>query len=327
MLVSIVIPTKNRVGMLPETLASVRAQTYPHWEAIVVDDGSIDGTDRLVESMAAQDGRVRYLRRERRPRGASVCRNIGVSAAQGTYVLFLDSDDLLAPLCLARRVEIMEQNPDLDFATFLTGVFYKTPGDNPYLWNDFTGEDDLDRFLRRDPPWQTSGPLWRRSSLAKVGPWDELALGSQDWEFHIRALAAGLKYRKVREEDNFWRKTRSDSITQAWRSDRYLCNRVRLYRRVVAELHAHGQMNVRRRRLLAAEFFEHAFMLDTNRALALKIWRAAKRAEVVGGAMYRLLLAEEMFWRAVRYAGRRPVRLLFPGLGVRKKFASVRRGR
>src|ERR1039458_7930312 len=123
-LVSIIIPTKNRCELLRETIASAVGQTYPHWEAIIVDDGSDDGTEEMVREVASTDTRVRFVRRARNPRGASTCRNIGVSAASGEYVVFLDSDDLLAPRCLERRVEVMQQHPQVDFAVFLTQLFH-----------------------------------------------------------------------------------------------------------------------------------------------------------------------------------------------------------
>jgi glycosyltransferase involved in cell wall biosynthesis len=79
MSVSIIIPTKNRCELLRETLASVVAQTYSEWEAIVIDDGSTDDTEQMVMTMAATERRVRFLRRERRPTGAATCRNLSFS--------------------------------------------------------------------------------------------------------------------------------------------------------------------------------------------------------------------------------------------------------
>ena len=123
----------------------------------------------------------------------------------GSTLCFLDGDDALAPTCLQRRVEAMKSNPMVDFAVFPTWVFRATPGDTRLFWNQFTTENDLDRFLRSDMPWHTSGPIWKKTSLRQKGPWDVRALSAQDWEFHIRAIAAGLSYIKVPEPDSFWR--------------------------------------------------------------------------------------------------------------------------
>jgi glycosyltransferase involved in cell wall biosynthesis len=300
-LVSIVIPTKNRRDLLRETVASVVSQTYSNWEVIVVDDGSNDRTGEMIQPIASTDQRVRFIRRERNPPGASTCRNLGGSAAHGEYVLYLDSDDLLAPPCLERRVKVMEQNSKVDFAVFLTRIFHTAPGDSPYLWNNFTAVDDLDRFLSRDQPWQTAGPLWRKTSLARIGLWDERALSAQDWEFHIRAIAAGLNYLKVPEVDSFWRTTRPGSISYSSASRRHVCNRVRLFKRVIAVLRAQGLLTDRRRRILAGVYYYHAFSFAQGRRLAFKIWMAGRRAKIVGNFEFIITLAgEAVVWMARR---------------------------
>ena len=96
-LVSIVVPTYNRLAYLRQAVQSVFDQTYRQWELIVVDDGSTDGTAAYVASLG---GRVRALTLPRRG-GAARARNAGVGAARGAYVAFLDSDDLWLPEKLA----------------------------------------------------------------------------------------------------------------------------------------------------------------------------------------------------------------------------------
>jgi glycosyltransferase involved in cell wall biosynthesis len=300
MLVSIIIPTKNRCDLLRETLASVLAQTLANWEAIVVDDGSSDGTSEMVLSMASTDQRVRFIKREGKPSGASASRNQGVVVARGDYVLFLDSDDLLAPSCLEKRVEIMERSPELDCVVYLTQLFHTAPGDRPHLWNNFTEEDDLDRFLRRDPPWQTSGPLWRKTSLAKIGSWDERALSAQDWEFHLRALAANLNYRKISEVDSFWRVPRPDSLTSQWKSPRRMSNRLYLLKKITAVLRSRKPLTPRRQRLLASEYYEYAFILNPNLRMAHKIWARARRQKIIGPFAYYVVLASDLLFRLAR---------------------------
>lgn len=65
--------------------------------------------------------------RDREPKGACTCRNIAVENARGRYVLFLDTDDLLAPFCLAQRVAVLDSQPDLDFAVFSMLLFTGSP--------------------------------------------------------------------------------------------------------------------------------------------------------------------------------------------------------
>ena len=120
-------PTRNRAKLLAQTLDSVAAQTLADWEHLVVDDGSDDGTAELMAARTAADPRVSYIVRQSPLAGANVCRNIGIRAARAPLVVLLDSDDLLEPDCLARRVALMSRNLDLDFATFQGGVFQTAP--------------------------------------------------------------------------------------------------------------------------------------------------------------------------------------------------------
>jgi glycosyltransferase involved in cell wall biosynthesis len=90
---SIVIPTYNRAGFIRKTIQSVLDQTFGDFEVIVVDDGSTDNTAEIVQSIT--DERLIYLRKDNAERAAA--RNLGTRHARGSYVTFLDSDDLLYP--------------------------------------------------------------------------------------------------------------------------------------------------------------------------------------------------------------------------------------
>lgn len=107
--VSIVIPTYNRAYCLAATLDSLRQQTYRHWEALVIDDGSTDGTPELVQSIAANDARIRYVRRANG--GVSAARNTGIRLADGEWVAFLDSDDSWEPWKLEAQLACAEKLP------------------------------------------------------------------------------------------------------------------------------------------------------------------------------------------------------------------------
>ena len=94
-LVSIVIPTWNRSGLLRRALASVRDQTWSHWEALVVDDGSEDDTREVVAALAEQDPRIRLVVRPHE--GVCAARNAGLAEARGGFIAFLDSDNEWMP--------------------------------------------------------------------------------------------------------------------------------------------------------------------------------------------------------------------------------------
>ena len=110
-MVSVVIPTHNRVEFIGETVDSVLAQTYTDLEVIIVDDGSSDGTGDYIRSRYADDSRVRYIWQENAERSAA--RNRGIDEARGEFVAFLDSDDLWLPKKLELQMQIMEARPEV----------------------------------------------------------------------------------------------------------------------------------------------------------------------------------------------------------------------
>lgn len=105
-LVSFIVPTYNRAYILGEALASIRAQTYINWEAIVVDDGSTDGTRGVVEGLHE---RIRYVFQENA--GQSKARNRGLEEAKGEWVAYLDSDNTLEPDFLSTMLRELEKHP------------------------------------------------------------------------------------------------------------------------------------------------------------------------------------------------------------------------
>jgi glycosyltransferase involved in cell wall biosynthesis len=216
-MVSIIIPNYNRLDYLKDCLQSIYSQFHKDWEALVVDDGSTDGSKQLVEQFIKQDQRFKWLERTGNLKGASVCRNIGIEKAIGDYIIFLDSDDLLAPNCLEQRVRIMEDNPELDFSVFKMQFFKNKPGDDNRIWNIETNEATLQRFLNLDAVWQTSGPIWKKESLKAIGGFNEQLQCWQDIDIHLKALTANLNYRLNYHLpiDCYYRKNSVNSISQS----------------------------------------------------------------------------------------------------------------
>ena len=95
-LISVVVPVYNAGPYLKRCLDSMAAQTYPNWEAILVDDGSTDGGGGICRRRAARDERFQYARLPAN-RGPSAARNEGVGRAAGELAVFIDSDDWVEP--------------------------------------------------------------------------------------------------------------------------------------------------------------------------------------------------------------------------------------
>jgi glycosyltransferase involved in cell wall biosynthesis len=215
-LVSVIIPLFNRLSLIEETLQSVSDQTYGNWEVIVVDDGSTDGSYELVKELAESEPRIKLFQRDREPKGAPVCRNIGIAKSSGNYLIFLDSDDILAPFCLQQRTDFFRQYPNNDFLVFPILLFDHHIHDLNILWNVDSEEDDLLRFLRLDALWQTSGPIYKREALLLLNGFKEGLPFWQDFDLHLRALMGRLTYSKFLNvsPDIFHRRNFVDSISR-----------------------------------------------------------------------------------------------------------------
>lgn len=121
LLISIIIPTYNRVHLIRETLDSVLVQIYENWECLVVDDGSTDGTDDLLAEYIKNDNRFRYLTNER-TKGAQGSRNTGLLKAKGDFIQFFDSDNIMYSHHLKMKMDTFQQNPDFDIITSFSHV-------------------------------------------------------------------------------------------------------------------------------------------------------------------------------------------------------------
>ena len=109
-LVSVIVPAYNAERFLGRALRSGLAQTYPHLELIVVDDGSADRTAEVIRSFT--DARIRHLSQPNRGQGAA--RNLGIRASTGRYVTFLDADDVYLPQKVERQVEFLKTHPECE---------------------------------------------------------------------------------------------------------------------------------------------------------------------------------------------------------------------
>lgn len=108
-LVSIITPTYNCAKFIAKTLDSVQAQTYQNWEMIIVDDRSQDNTKEIVEGYMKNDPRIQYHLLDVNS-GAAVARTTAMSLAKGSYMAFLDSDDIWMPDKLERQIRWMNDN-------------------------------------------------------------------------------------------------------------------------------------------------------------------------------------------------------------------------
>lgn len=112
-LISAIVIFFNEEQFLAAAIASVIAQTYPHWELLLVDDGSTDSSEAIAQSFVKRHPqKIRYITHKNRAnKGMSASRNLGVKAAKGSYISYLDGDDIWIPSKLAQQVSLLSAQP------------------------------------------------------------------------------------------------------------------------------------------------------------------------------------------------------------------------
>jgi glycosyltransferase involved in cell wall biosynthesis len=180
-LVSVIIPVFNAERFLTEALDSVWAQQYGPLEVLVIDDGSTDGSADLV---AARQRPGLELLRCRGNHGPGAARNVGLAAARGDLITFLDADDLMTRGRLSFQVGYLTEHRDIDVVVG-TETIRIGPGVEPPAWL---------RLPRRPRPrYYQMSMMARRSAFQRVGPFDESFRLGSDHEWMCRAAAAGVR--------------------------------------------------------------------------------------------------------------------------------------
>jgi glycosyltransferase involved in cell wall biosynthesis len=182
-LVSIVLPTFNRAGLIGETIESVLRQTYPTWELLIIDDGSADHTDRIVAGYT--DERIRYSRMAHTGKLGAV-RNCGIRKAKGDYIAFLDSDDLWRADKLSVQLSLAEQYPRAAFLFSNGDQFGEgaiTPPEQEAL---FFGNVFEKVLLNHQLCIYMPSFMFRRHILEKVGYLREDLISGCDIDFFFR---------------------------------------------------------------------------------------------------------------------------------------------
>lgn len=194
--ISVIMPAYNTAKYIAEAIDSVLAQTFTDWELIVINDGSPDDSRAIATGYAARDTRITVL--DQKNSGVAVARNHGISAARGKYIFPLDSDDLIAPDCLATLLHVLKT----------TGCAVACPDGRYFGLQE--GPLNLPKISRRNMYGAKNGvhnsSLYEKKHWANYGGYDaSLVHGYEDYEFWLNFMDDGQKMVRVPGELFFYR--------------------------------------------------------------------------------------------------------------------------
>lgn len=196
-LVSIIVPTFNYAHFIGETLTSIQKQEYLNWECIVVDNGSTDQTESVVEEFVRKDPRFHYAKIPHSTTSAS--RNRGIELSSGDYIQFVDADDQIQTGKISNQVKLFEANPEAGLI-YSHALYYDSgnPSETRFT-NDATNMPWMPEYTGRS--WGMfsrmyhknifviSSPLLRRKLVLDAGSFHAPLNWVEDWEFYLRILA------------------------------------------------------------------------------------------------------------------------------------------
>jgi glycosyltransferase involved in cell wall biosynthesis len=194
--VSIILPTYNRAYLLKRAIRSILNQTYKNFELIIVDDGSTDNTEEVVEDF--HDERIRYIACKKH-RGANAARNAGIKLAEGEYIAFQDDDDIWLPRKLEIQVETFQNSPS-NVGVVYTGcwridnkrkkVFYvpsvRDKCVEGYIHNNILKENFI----------TSTTAIVKKECFYYCGLFDEILPRLQEWDLWIR-ISKYYKFRYI----------------------------------------------------------------------------------------------------------------------------------
>jgi len=215
---SVVICTYNYAHMLPDALRSVAAQTFRGFELLIVDDGSTDDTEEVVERFRPQFESLRYLKKPHT--GPADSRNVGVQATSGSHIAFLDADDLWSRHYLAAMQKTFRENPPAELA-LCEPIFVRSEGGVvteatlhrglPRLCGPARSTREVFDLIQHSSP---SGMVFGKDLYSRNGPFDvqSFAWFSEDVDWLFRALQAGTFCVSLRQRLYLYRR-HDDNLT------------------------------------------------------------------------------------------------------------------
>jgi glycosyltransferase involved in cell wall biosynthesis len=195
-LVSIIIPVFNDEKFIKETIQSVKNQVYINWECIIVNDGSVDSSESIIQNEISNDSRFTYVFKENS--GVSDTRNLGIKQAKGEFILPLDSDDLISVNYILDCVAVFEKQPNTKLVYCKAEFFGEKKGAfklRAYFYEDLIVRNSI-----------FCSAMYKKVDYLNTEGYDSnLKLGLEDWEFWIQLLDENSKVVKINKVHFYYR--------------------------------------------------------------------------------------------------------------------------
>jgi glycosyltransferase involved in cell wall biosynthesis len=217
-MVSVIVTAYNQKDYLREALASVFAQTYRPLECVVVNDGSTDGTEGVIDEFAIQAPKsdVNFVPISQKNSGAQRARNAGVPASQGEFIQYLDGDDILAPEKIEEQVKHIASHPGCD-VVYGDSKFWIKSGDGPFITGDRIGIGKSADCLLDLIEGRWNSPfayLSRRTAVSETGWWDPELRIAQDYGYFLKMAALGYRFEFAAAHTGLYRKHSTGTISE-----------------------------------------------------------------------------------------------------------------
>jgi glycosyltransferase involved in cell wall biosynthesis len=184
--ISIIIPCYNAAETLAATLDSALAQTFRHFELLIINDGSSDDSEKIAEEYSRRDKRVQVHSTPNQ--GVSAARNTGVALSSGQYIAFLDADDFWSPNKLALHLDLMEKDNSIGVSFSKIRFLTQTGEPSSTYSNGPFQEVQPAHLLYENPICTSSNITVRREVFADVGGFNESMSFAEDQEWLFRVL-------------------------------------------------------------------------------------------------------------------------------------------
>lgn len=229
-LVTIVIPCYMQAQYLQEAIDSVLAQTYPHWECVIVNDASPDHTAAVADTAAAADSRIRVIHKFENE-GLAAARNSGIHAGTGVFIVPLDADDKLAPTFLEQCLLTIEHYPSAK-------IIY-TDAQHFGINNDYAARSYVDMHRLCYQNFCQPTAMFSRTTFLHTDGYRKNIYGYEDWDMWLQIIekpsdaiyiSKALFYQRIKENSMITELVTDVKKEQQVRMNLYLFNRRKIQR-------------------------------------------------------------------------------------------------